>query len=144
MRIAVDRPQRWPALLILVCASCSTGCVFGPIGLGIGAAVPRWEREVSPEKLQSYPAGLDLDVALRPGASADGTGHLTGLYGSVSNSGLVVQTGRQMRTIPLQDVQGVDVRAGSYWAAGLVVGIVIDAVLTALVVGALLLGPTWH
>jgi len=142
MRIAAA-PERWLAFFILVCGVCSTGCTL--IGLGIGAAVPRWERDVPPENIESYRVEgkpLDVDVQLRPGVSA--TAHVHGSFagaklvdlgemaspaGVVHGVRLVVATDEGERRIKFQDVQRLDVRRGSHWLTGLKVGVAVEVTL---------------
>jgi hypothetical protein len=159
MRIGVA-PERWLAIFMVACALCCTGCSL--IGLGIGAASPRWERNVPPEEIESYRVEgkpPDVDVQLGTPAhpepwwvagsfvrlSADGktrpssnsTGTFTYEYEPRT---LVVATDANEWGIPLQDIERVDVRRGSYWATGLGVGFALDvaaALVTAVLIGTL-------
>lgn len=158
MRTAVA-PQRWLVLAILASGAFgSTGCTL--LGLGLGAAVPRWKSAPAGEVGVYADEGDDVDVQLRAGSvSGSYSGMIakgsspnsTAIY--VSNPGTVVVPGqwpalvlitdKGERRIQLPDAQRVDVRKGSHWDVGLGVGVALD-VIVAMTVGILVLGVGGH
>ena len=121
MRTAAD--PRWFGLFILTTAvSCSAGC-HSALGAAIGAAIPRWDRDVSTSEMESE-KGLRVEVHTRDPESA------LGAYGGTYDGRLLVVTDDDVRAIPLHEVRRVDVRVGSYWATGLLVGLVHDIIFT--------------
>ena len=124
------------AFLLVAAASCSTGCSL--IGLGVGAAVPRWEHDVSPEKIASYQDGTEpvrLDVKVAPEVAQTYSVPTATRAWYSGNKGLVVTvaTPNGERAIPFRELEHVDVKVGSWWAQGLEAGLVFD--LVALFVG---------
>lgn len=106
----MDLGRRALALFALVMLlDTASGCTL--VGLGIGAAVPRYE----------------------PGSPAEGdrirVGEVEGRYEGVRGDDLVVTTDGGPRRIAKREAGAVEVAKGSSWKTGLVVGGFIDAVL---------------
>jgi hypothetical protein len=121
--------------LVALAAMC-TGC--GAIGLGLGAATPRYvtsEEEtviVSTSGAASSPNAGEYVRVWDHRASA-GPDVAEGRYGGVRDG---VSTEAGQRAIPLDEVQEISlrrqarVRRGTYWAKGLAIGVAIDSTLT--------------
>lgn len=121
MRIAKGT-KSWLAFIVCLLGLCSTGCSL--IGLGIGAAVPRWKRDVGTSYVETYP---ESRVAVY---TAEDLPPVVGWYERTikvdSGSYLVLETDDGRRTIPYVKAQRVDLRSGSHWDEGLAIGLVPD------------------
>jgi len=131
--------ERWLALVILACGLfCCGGCTL--LGPFVGGAVPRFERAVPPEEIAAHKEkGEPLDVVVvrsrRPGAAPDEEpGRVVGSYVRLTAKELLLMTDEGLRAVPRLDVQRVDVRTGSYWAAGLGLGLLADVLTVGLIV----------
>jgi hypothetical protein len=127
--------------VVLAASFVLEGCLL--IGLGIGAAVPRYQEKwytaaANPEEL---PKGRGVEVTAITGLGQE---QIDGSLEGVKDGKLVVDSGYGTRTIPLDHVMTIRLRDGSYWATGLIMGAVVDAVVVVLAVSALSsLGPTF-
>ena len=138
-RAAAERGTR---LAFLLAASFALeGCSL--IGLGIGAATPRYQElpRRAAANADELPKGEVVEITAVTGLGQE---QIDGSVEGVRDGKLLVDSGYGTRTIPLDHVMTVRVREGSYWAAGLAAGAVIDAVvLPCVVVGLSRLGPTF-
>jgi len=138
-RAAADSATR--LAVVLAASFVLEGCSL--IGMGIGAAVPRYQdmpyrATTTPDEL---PMGRDVEVTAVTGLGQE---QIDGAIDSVHDGKLVVDSGYGPRTISLDHVRTIRLRDGSYWATGLVMGAVVDAVVLACIVtGLSSLGPTF-
>jgi hypothetical protein len=98
------------------------------IGFGVGNAIPQREI-VAPE---SIPRDSEVELKL----NSTTTRALDGTVVEVRGDYLFVRldTDHSLRTIPMSSVQESRRTVGSYWLPGLITGIILDAILTAVTV----------
>ena len=124
-----------PRIAILALASLALGALEGCtfVGLGIGAAIPNFER-VAVEQAPSIPK--DTEVAIRSSVLVEVDGRPTvdvsGQVDRVEEGKLLLRSAwfpEGVARIPLDKIRTLDVQKNTYWAVGLGVGVVMDALL---------------
>lgn len=110
-------------MLVVVAMPALSGCTL--VGLGIGASTPSYEQV--PPPYASIEPGRDVRLTTTPVRSEEPwpPPHVYGRFRSADEGAVVLED----RTIPRRDVERVDVRTGTYWKTGLLVGACFDVTL---------------
>ena len=116
---------------VLLLVLWAQGCTV--IGLGIGAAVPDYER-VPPSRVQGLQPGTELRLTRRGPRERSPT--TSGTLESVDPQAIVLENHDHRRAgkMPLHDVGRVQRRADSYALEGMLIGLILDLVVVAVVV----------
>jgi len=115
--------------VIALCLGC-TGCTI--IGMGIGSAIPVYERASPPWRVEDSPAGTQVRIRMEDGRMLEGTVESQPDPFVVHDS----RTGRST-TIDAASLWGAERKVGSEWAAGAFLGGVVDV--TVIIVGGAIL-----
>jgi hypothetical protein len=112
--------------LVLSTALATSGCTVA--GGAIGAAIPRYER--SDWARETIPLGTEVRVRVRRvGADAVGAAEIKGRYGGVREGLLSVTDDEGLEhELAVRDIVGLDIRRGTQWKRGILLGAAADAV----------------
>lgn len=137
------RPWAFAFALAALLAIASSGCTF--IGLGIGSTVPH-VRDVAPNEWGSLQPGTDVTADYSD--QGHPREHVEGIYRGVREGQLQLDVSTMSRgfppvrlpphrqTIPLPNIERVAEDHGTYWWQGGLIGLGVDALVVALLVGA--------
>jgi hypothetical protein len=118
---------------ILLCASLVTsGCTIA--GSAIGAGTPRYE--TTDWRQTAVPLGTQVRVRVRNiGTDAVVVGEISGRYGGIREGLLSVtdEDGRE-HELAVRDVVDLEVRSGTQWKKGLLLGAAADAIIVTVAV----------
>lgn len=122
------------AFVALAIASLGSGCTA--VGAAAGAGIPRYESTAF-QHARIEP-GTEVRVRTRGvGSDSVRAADVDGRYGGVHDGMLLVtDTDRGQQDIPLSDVADVQVRSGSEWKKGLLLGAIVDTCIALAIVGA--------
>lgn len=122
------------ALAALAIAPLASGCTV--IGAAAGAGIDHYEATAWPQA--RVEPGTPVRVRTRAvGSDSLRAADVDGRYGGVHDGMLVLtDTDRGEQQIPLADVVEVEVRRGSEWKKGLLLGAIVDTCLVVAVIGA--------
>lgn len=111
-------------MILVVLAETFRGCTF--VGLGVGAAIPR-SRDVPKDEWASL--GYRSHVELEVEGQVYG-----GRFRQIWEGRVFVETSQGVQSFSLERIDEVETRTGTYWATGLVIGLLVDALLAAVIV----------
>lgn len=119
-----------PLLAAIGLAPSLSGC--GLVGLGIGAAIPKYERVRA-----DSPLDRGTRVELRTAPHGEWT---KARYESSGERALTIDTDDGWRDVPLEEVKEMRIQRGTYWLPGMLFGGLLDIA----VIGAIATTRPWQ
>jgi len=117
--------RAWPAF-VFAGVLATTGCTLA--GAGLGASIPQYEsRDWQHEEI---PLGTTVRVRVRSVGGDSANADVVGRYGGVREGFLLITDGNDREhAVPISDVLSLDVKTGSEWKKGLLLGATADTVI---------------
>lgn len=119
------------AITVAFAAVALTGCTL--VGTGLGASIPHYEsRDWQREEI---PLGTTVRVRVRSVGGDSTNADVVGRYGGVRDGLLTItDSDEREHAVPVSDIVSVDVKSGTEWKKGLLLGAAADAVIVTVAV----------